>query len=436
MPEAVAEVAVIARGAGRAVGARLVGAEPAGVQVIDRRRGEGDGRVAVLVEPVMDDGRQVLIAGQVEGEGPSERPDGRVAGGLGPGVRVVVGDEAVVELAVVGGHRREDRLRDRRLQVGTPPVLGPFVDEPELRVAEQDEARQVGGPGVEVGVDDVVGAAGRGGRDLAVRAGLVLAIGEDREADAAVGERAVVADDPLLARLGRRVGVVRGLDPMHGVDEVGGHLVAALRLGLGGVAGGRGAALAPEVAVVDVVVVGDLDRRAVLHQLAPGPAVLIPLPEHVEDGDRRLAPLDAEAAGRLVVLVAGEGEEVRVERRDAGDAVRVRERIMGVARDVGDGQHVGVDRVAADDALAAVLGGRAVGRAEGVGQAIGRVDAVVPVVDPEVGGPGHRVDRRLGDGPPVALPAELEPDRLVVVRAERRHLRRHLQGAGGAACTG
>ena len=97
----------------------------------------------------------------------------------------------------------------------------------------------------------MVGAA-PGRWDFAAGAGLVLPVREHRETHAAVREAAVVLQDAALARRRIvRVGMVRRLRAVDDVHPLGCHHVAArfLRGSL------RRAAFAPDVALVDVVVV-------------------------------------------------------------------------------------------------------------------------------------------------------------------------------------
>src|SRR5436305_514681 len=115
-------------------------------------------------------------------------------------------------------------------------------------------------------------AAAAGRWHFAFGTALELAIGENCEAHAAIYERSGVLSDALLA--GRRVpgvGMVRRLRLMDDVHPRPGHVVAAgfLRGLL------RRAALAPVVALIHVMIVGDRNARPVARQLAPRPAVQI-----------------------------------------------------------------------------------------------------------------------------------------------------------------
>src|SRR5690606_38495391 len=145
------------------------------------------------------------------------------------------------------------------------------------------------------------------GRHLALGAGLVLAVGEDGEADATVGERPVEMGGAALARGGIvGVGMMRGLGVVHAIEPGRRHVVAARRLsGLAALA-----LLSPEVGLVDVVIVGNGNAGTVLGQLAPGPTVGVPLAQVVEHGLVQGFALHAVAGGGFVKLIPGERDEV------------------------------------------------------------------------------------------------------------------------------
>ena len=244
---------VVSGAPGRAVLAGLVRLPPARIAHVDGGTGEGHSRVARLLDTVVQHGGQVLIAGDVEGERLANLAQGGVARGLRPTVGVVVGPEDFAVAPVGCGHRDEDGLRNDGLHLRPAPVGRPVAEEAHLGLTQELEAGAIRCPGVEVRVEDVIApAAGR--RHLSLRPRLELAVGDDREADPAVGQRPVIDANPLGDRFRVvGVGVVLGLRAIDDVDPGRGHLVAA------GFLSGllRPARLAPDVTLVDVVVVGD-----------------------------------------------------------------------------------------------------------------------------------------------------------------------------------
>src|SRR5262249_22050729 len=114
----------------------------------------------------------------------------------------------------------------------------------------------------------VTASAGR--RHLPLRARLELAGGQDGENGPSVRERPEIDTDSLAGW--RRVGgvrVVRCLDLVDDVDPGRRHLIAAAFLRTVP----RRAPLAPDVALVDVVVVGNRDAGPIAQELSPGPTV-------------------------------------------------------------------------------------------------------------------------------------------------------------------
>ena len=108
-----------------------------------------------------------------------------------------------------------------------------------------------------------------------------LAVGDDREADAAIYHITKINADVLFARRRVvRVGMVRDVGAMHGVNHAGGFEVPAA----GGCTGiGLGidhfrATFPPDVALENVVIVGQTERGTVAHHFAERPAELVELP--------------------------------------------------------------------------------------------------------------------------------------------------------------
>ena len=102
--------------------------------------------------------------------------------------------------------------------------------------------------------------------------------------------------------------MVRRLRLMHDVDPRPRHVVAACLLrGLLG-----RASFAPVVPLINVVIIGDGNARPIAGQLAPRPAVHVPLAEIVENCRFQRRSLDAIAAAALIELIADEGYEIGI----------------------------------------------------------------------------------------------------------------------------
>jgi len=86
---------------------------------------------------VMDNGGQVLVAGDVQREGFPHLDERLVTSGLRPAVGVEIDVEPVVSPAVQVCAASEDRLRKHRLHVTVVPVGGPLPQERELALAQQ-----------------------------------------------------------------------------------------------------------------------------------------------------------------------------------------------------------------------------------------------------------------------------------------------------------
>ena len=118
---------------------------------------------------------------------------------------------------------------------------------------------------------------------------------------------------------------------MHDVDHAGRLDVAALR---GRIAVARVhffAAFAPDVALENVVIVGQAESRPVAHDFAEGPAMLVELAKVVQDrGSGRFAD-HAKAAVVLINLVAGKEDEVGVEFEQVLRHGRVRKSVIVLA---------------------------------------------------------------------------------------------------------
>ena len=128
--------------------------------------------------------RQVLVAGDVQGERLADLGQGLVAAGLRPAVGVEVGQQPVVARPVQVGPAAEDGLREDGLHFGVAPVGGPLAEELQLPLAQQHGPGHVEGLGIVVRIGDVVGPRTHLGHH-ALGAGLELAVFDDGEADPA-----------------------------------------------------------------------------------------------------------------------------------------------------------------------------------------------------------------------------------------------------------
>ena len=93
------------------------------------------------VEPVLGQGRQVLIAAQVRGEALADALDRATPTGLGPTVGVQIGDQVVEVLAVVRRQPGEGRLGQDELDVVSVPATGPGFEEKIDALIEEFNAK-------------------------------------------------------------------------------------------------------------------------------------------------------------------------------------------------------------------------------------------------------------------------------------------------------
>ena len=187
----------------------------------------------------------------------------------------------------------------------------------------------------------------------------------------------------------------------------------------------RLAALAPDVALEHVVVVGDAQRRPVAHRLAERPAELVVLAQVVQDRRPGRVADQPIAAMVLVELVAGEEDQVGIERQNVLRDRRVRERVVVLA-----GEGTEPERPARGihpdrpeplrRRLAAVRVPFAVHEPER------RRLPFVPPRQPERRRPRVRVELGEAAGSPFAVVLREQLDAPVVAPSQRRHERRHL----------
>ena len=184
------------------------------------------------------------------------------------------------------------------------------------------------------------------------------------------------------------------------------------------------------------MVVRNAERRPVAHRLPERPAELVVLAQVVEDRRSGRLADQAVAAVVLVELVPGEEEQVGIPRQDVIGDRGVGKRVVVLAREPRQPQRP-PGRVRADRAPPIVRRLAAVRVLFPVDEPERRGLSLVPVGETERRRPGVRVEFGETVGPPfpVALCQQLDPP--VVVRAQRRQQRRHLDheplvGAGVA----
>jgi hypothetical protein len=227
---------------------------------------------------------------------------------------------------------------------------------------------------------------------------------------------------------------------MNGVDEARRHLVAARVLGRQAIAClGLASARAPQVAVVDVVVVRDRDAWPVARERSERTAPAIPLVQVVEQGAVGWRADDGREVA-LVDLITGEVEQVGIVMCDGVDEVGVWEPETVVIPAQATGEHLvagerrdhGMIRVggcAADRALVRAVDDLVGGDLDRLDDAEGDRVGSVPPVDPERRGSGIGVTGRGGDGHPglVVRAPHLQCRLARVGWAEWEHLRRQGQ---------
>ena len=221
VPQRIAELPGVREAMARPVPVRrsdLVRAPPARVTGADRGRAERPAPVALRIGAVLDEGRQVLVAADVQALRSLKNAEEPVARSLRPAAAVEIGNQVVVVAAVVRGDAREHGLAEQHLHRVAAPVAGPLFQELLLARAEQGEPGLVKSRRVDILVQHVVRPPRA--RVHMFRAALELPVGEDREPHAAVDHVAVVDADVLLDRRRvERVGVVRGVRPVDRVDH-------------------------------------------------------------------------------------------------------------------------------------------------------------------------------------------------------------------------
>ena len=351
----------------------------------------------MLLDPVLHDHREVLIAAKVGRVGGLQEPQSRIAAALRPAVAVEVGEQPVVGAAVQVDGAAEGRGRERRLRADALPVAAPGLQPGELPRAQEFEARLVDARPIVGRVGDVVGPRAHLG-DRPKGTGLELAIFQDRAVEATHHEPCKEHADALGHGGGiDRIGQVPGLLPLHHVD-VGGRVEVAA---VGAVFPlGLTAAGAPEVGMADVVVVGDRDGG--------------PVADHVAKLQAELEPADR-VLRVAVGLVAGEEEQVGIGLPEALHQFGPRpRRARRVARHHGDRDPGLVGRVAANCSLEH--------RLCPVPHAVGMVAGRIPALDAEVGVPAGIEHGGAGNLNPLLSSLDLEPGLPRLAGQEREEL--------------
>ena len=373
-------------------------------RVGDGWSGECIGSVGGCVDAVFDDDTQVLISANVRCPGAADGGECRVTTCLRPAVAIEIGEQSVAGSSVQVHGSAERGLREHAFHSRVGPVLAPGVQELQLSVAEQFQALEIDGRSVVVRVVDMVGSRPHFG-DLALGAALELPVFEDGKIDAADSQAGVVDSD--LAEHGcgiERIGQVPGLAALDHVHVASGVEVATAGSGR---RGGLFTVFAPDVALSNVVVVGDGDHRSVA--------------EDVSELDAPFEPAEG-VLGVVVRLVSGKEQQVGVLAfevvDDAGSRTGAAAR---VARECSDDDHVLVGGVATHQSVE--------GRSRPKADAVADVLAVVPVLDPKVSTPAQLVDLGTSRFCPGLARLKLQPNHPGLIRQQREQLGGQFQDA-------
>ena len=235
-----------------------------------------------------------MVAGDVHGVGAFDEAKGGEPTGLRPTVGIKIGMKAALRVAVKMGAAAKAGLRKHGAETDAVGALTPVGEKLELAFAEELEPGSVDDGRIVSGIKDVIGARAFH-RMTAERTGFEFTVFNDRAVDPAEIEAGVVNADALFDRSGIvRVGQVAGLLALDHLDIFVVEKITAA------VSGGHGrdfSVLAPEIALADVVIVGDGNA---------GPA-----PEDFFEGEAELQPSRG-VLFVIVALIAGEKDEVRI----------------------------------------------------------------------------------------------------------------------------
>jgi hypothetical protein len=115
---------------------------PAAVDRVNQgRTREAIGAVAPLVDAVLHQDGQVLVAAEMNRPGAANFLERAVAAGLRPAVAIEIRQQPRIALAVHVDRAAECRLRQHGLDLGAGPVLPPRAQEAQLPLAEQLQTR-------------------------------------------------------------------------------------------------------------------------------------------------------------------------------------------------------------------------------------------------------------------------------------------------------
>jgi len=238
-------------------------------------RGEGPTGVVPVVDALMGERADVLVAVDHESVGASDGFEGTVASALRPSVGIEIGCEAAVNVAVSGGDGAEWGLGKNGFEFGAFPISGPTIQEVELAISEKSESGLVDFACIEIGVVYVVDStlSTYGLVERIARSGFEHPVSEDGETDSADVEFGMVNGDALFDwRWVVGVGKVGDLGAVNHVDPFRMHIVTAEAAGGLGDLGHGHTPVAPYVAVVDIMIVGNDDRWAIFEYVAETPA--------------------------------------------------------------------------------------------------------------------------------------------------------------------
>src|SRR5688500_6046807 len=104
----------------------------------------------------MNDTRNVLVARDVERECFPDLAHGAIARSLRPAIGIVIGAENLALPAMCRGKRSEDGLGNDRLHLRAAPIAHPLAEERLLFFAEELQAGDIGGFGIEVRIRLVI----------------------------------------------------------------------------------------------------------------------------------------------------------------------------------------------------------------------------------------------------------------------------------------
>lgn len=128
------------------------------IAVDDGGDDEGPWAIAIIINAMLDEGGEVLVAGDVNGVCFLDETEGVVASSLRPAVGVHVGVEAIGELAVNVGASAKSGLGENCFHGYVFGVVRPFFEKEKLAFSEEFESRDIYDVGIVFGVTDVVGA--------------------------------------------------------------------------------------------------------------------------------------------------------------------------------------------------------------------------------------------------------------------------------------